>query len=117
MPLRASGALGALLQLVGEADLLRAVDTITDQWLLDRSYARKGGSGHHQPLVVNPTRADGQTKIAQARAEHDRSAGDEPEFGQEGELPGRQSTPAPRVKPEPLPQGLTQQAALLVDQV
>ena len=62
MPLRTRISLGALLQFVLKSDLLRAMEAIADQRLVDGPQIGKSGSDQGDPFIVNPARAYGQKR-------------------------------------------------------
>src|SRR5580658_2422339 len=117
MPLRATVSLGPLLQLVDEPDLLRAVDTVAYQWLVNRPQIIEGGSDQSDPLVVNPASGNRQNAIAQVRAEHDSGSGHKPVLGQNDEPASQQGLLALSNKPKPLSNGLAKQPVLLINEV
>src|ERR1700733_8890653 len=86
MPLRARGSLPSLLQFVLKSNLLRAMEAIADQRLVDWPQIRERGDDQGDPFIVNPPWGYGQTSIAKICPEHHRGSGHKPVLGQNNEL-------------------------------
>src|ERR1700734_3219993 len=117
MLFRGRRSLGALLQLILKADLLRAVDAIVNQGLVNWPQVRESGDHQSDPFVMNPANVYGQKTLAQSCAEHHRGSGYKPVLCQENKLPSHQVMLAFSGKAKLLPKRRTEGAVLLIDNI
>ena len=100
-----------------KSNLLRAMEAIADQPLVDGPQIRQSGDDQGDPFIVNPPWGYRQTSIAKVCPEHHCGSGHKPVLGQNNELASQQVLHAPSSKAKTLPQRPLLEAVLVIDDV